>query len=302
MTGVALLGLLAVYWFAARSKTELASASAAANQARVAEEAKLQLATRRRTMALEQRTTAEKEMASLKQESAEPIKSTSDARPSRIPTIPERLRTEPDAQVLWLKLQRDRLTSTYDPLFRRLELNTEQISRFENNVIRKEEQQMDLNAISTEQKKSTGTVSPETAEMLERVNRDYLAAQRALLGEQAFQEWQDYEQTTSVRNWVNGWAGGAIAYLGNPLTQDQGEQLVQIIANANDGYRKGAGFSGAVDWPAVETAAKQILTPQQFRFFTEMEPPLPYGGRFQNELYQRVRAAAETETKLAGKK
>lgn len=82
---------------------------------------------------------------------------------------------------------------------------------------------------------------------------------------------------------------------------EQGEQPVRIIAFANDSYRKGPSL-GHVDWNEVEGAARQILTPGQFRLFTTMEPPLPHGGRFQSEFYVWAQAASETETKMAGQK
>ena len=299
---VTLLGLFAASWFAARSKARLVADSETANRARLTQEAKIQLATERRAAALELRAAAEKNLASLKQTSAPLTTDRSGPTPRRIPTIAERLRTEPDAQVLWLKLQRARATTTYDSLFRNLGLTPEQISRFEDNVIHKQEQQMDLQAIATEEKKSTGNVSTESTEALLRIDPEYRAAQRALLGDAAFQQLQEYERTTSVRTWVDGWAGGASIYIGEPLTPEQGEQLVQIIANANDSYRQGSDAYGRVDWNAVAAIVRPILTPNQFRLITMMEPPLPNGGRFQSELYERVQAASASEAKLTGQR
>src|SRR5882724_5930369 len=120
---VYVLGLFALSWFAARSKAWLVANSKAANQQRSAEEAKIQPATERRAAALERRGAAEKELASLKQASAGPLTTNEpDPTPRRIPTIAERLRTEPDAQMLWLKLQRSRAATTYDLVFRKLGL------------------------------------------------------------------------------------------------------------------------------------------------------------------------------------
>lgn len=299
---VVVLGLFAASWFTARQTCQLARATEAANRERLAEQPRIRRAVDRRREVLEEISVAERELASQKRALLLPKTENSHELPQRVPTIAERLRTEPDAQILWLNLQRSWIATTYGPLFRKLGLLPEQIARSEQNMIHKEEMKMDLQAISTEQRKNSGSVSRETTELLKHVEVEYANAQKEALGEANFQQVQDYERTTRVRRWVDGWAGGAPIYLGEPLTPQQGEQIVHIMANAIDNYRRGAAAYGPVNWSAVETAARPILTQNQFRFLTTTEPPLPYGGRFQAELYERVLKASQSEPKPAREK
>jgi hypothetical protein len=302
LCAIVVLGLFAASWFTARSTRQLAAVSDAINRERLAEASRIRGAAERRRALLERISVAEKELASLERTPAPRHAGKSAEASQRIPTIAERLRTEPDAQILWLKLQRSRVAASYRSLFRKLGLSPEQVVQFEENLIHKQEMQMDLQAISTERQRSTGSAPSEMAELFKRVEVEYASAQKELLGAADFQQLQDYERTTWVRKWVDGWAGGVPIYVGEPLTAEQAEQIVEIMANATENYRRGQAATGPVDWSAVETAARTILTPKQFRFLTTAEPPLPYGGRFQTELYRRVQIASDAESKVAGER
>jgi hypothetical protein len=291
-----LLGLLGTSWFAAHTNMKLRAQTDAVNRERSNQEAALKRAIQRRETALDQRAAAEKELTSLQQQpSAE--HSNKPVAAGRVPTIAERLRTEPDAQVLWLNLRHAQARATYGPLFRKLELTQEQIAKFEDNLTRKEERELDLQAITAEQLKTAGKITAELDTARRNNGMEYDAAQRALLGDAGFQELQEQQRTSWARQWVDGWAGGAIVYLGEPLTAEQGEALIHIIANASDSYRQGNAVAGAIDWSAVDTAAQRLLTPNQFKLFTTMEPPLPNGGRFQSQLYEKIGTAVAIETK-----
>ncbi|HVU32484.1 MAG TPA: hypothetical protein VHE61_03555 [Opitutaceae bacterium] len=286
------VALFGIAWNAGHARAELAHETDAADRERLAADARLRDALRRRTTAVAESAAIEKRIAARHRPVVrlEPVR----AAVRHIPTIDERLRTEPDAQLLWLKLQHARAAVLYGPLFRKLGLTPEQIAKFEENVAGRDEQQMDIRAIATENRMKGRTDSATTAKAFVQADQQYTAAQRSLLGDTGLQALQEYERTSWVRNWVNGWAGGAVVNLGEPLTAQQGEQLVQIIASASDSYRNG-GAVGQIDWAAADAAAQRILTPTQYRFFATTEPPLPAGGRFQSQLYQKVEDASTAE-------
>ena len=291
-----LLALAATSWFAVQAKAALMARTAAANRERSNQEAALRRATQRQKTALDLLAAAEKELTSSPSGPGAPaVKKPATARP--IPTIAERLRTEPDAQVLWLNQQHAQARATYGPLFRKLGLTRDQIAKFEENLTRKEERELDLQAIMAEQLKTAGKISAEVDAARRNNDVEYDAAQRALLGDAGFQDLQQQRRTSWVRQWVDGWAGGATVYLGEPLTAEQGEALIQIVANASDSFRQGKAAGEPIDWSAVDAAAQRVLTPNQFKLFTTMEPPLPHGGRFQSELYLKTGSAAAAEAK-----
>jgi len=219
----------------------------------------------------------------------------------RRPWIPERLRTEPEFQLLWLAKTKAELSATYRPLFAKLQFTPPQIDVFERVVMNRAEQFMDLQATQEAQKLRPD--DPALARMRARILDDFRDAQRQLLGEAGFAALQDYERGTSVREIVAGFAGGAVLVAREPLTPQQAEQLFQTIANASPRYRQGNTINTLeIDWARVDAEVQKFLTPSQFAFFQSAEPPLPIGGRFQNQLYQKVEAAkkAEAQTKLAG--
>lgn len=219
---------------------------------------------------------------------------------ARLPSIVDRLRHEPDTQLLWLAYQRSRAGAKYGSLVRSLRLSPEQIATFQENLIRREEQNMDLRAIVESQKESTSRVSAELFETMKKVEPDYQAAQRNLLGEKGHQQLLDHERTIGVRDMVNGWAGGAVAVARTPFTAQQGEQLVQILANASSSYRNGGvALATNIDWDVADAQARAILSDSQFNLFKTMEPPLPNGARFQSQFYRLVREAQTVDAKAA---
>ncbi|MCX6068205.1 MAG: hypothetical protein NT121_21055, partial [Chloroflexi bacterium] len=128
---------------------------------------------------------------------------------------------------------------------------------------------------------------------------DYQAAQRDLLGEAGHQQLLDHERTVGVRDMVNGWAGGAVVVARTPFTQQQGEQLIQILANASTRYRNGGNADVKnIDWDVADAQARAILSDSQFNLYKTMEPPLPNGARFQSQFFRLVDEAQRADAKV----
>jgi hypothetical protein len=209
-------------------------------------------------------------------------------------TIAERLQKEPDTQRFYLAALKAEAAAKYGALFRALALSPTEIGKFQDILIKRDEQNMDLTAI----KQSQGLSDQDATVMkLQKENEaEYQAAQQALLGETRYRQLQDYERTTYVREMVNGWAGGAVVEGRLPFTAPQAEQLIQVLANASSSYRNGGAVKPfEIDWDAADAQARSILSEAQFELFKTMEPPLPVGARFQNQLYGAVARATKAE-------
>ncbi len=156
---------------------------------------------------------------------------------------------------------------------------------------------MDLQAVMGEQHLTWQ--DPAIGNTYQSIQQEFSAAQRALLGDERFKTFEAYERTTWQREMMVGWAGGAAVVLREPFTAEQGEQLVQIMANASANFRHGGDVNTSEPgyWDAVAAEAKKILTPTQYAYFTTTEPPLPVGARFQTQFYDQVHAAVEAEKK-----
>ncbi len=205
------------------------------------------------------------------------------------PTIQERLLKEPEFQVLFLANQRAELNARYGALFRQLHLSPEKAEAFKDIAARREEQSMDVQAIMREKK--VGHEDPGIAQSWQQINTTYQNEMRRLLGDTDYQKFQDFDHTTQARNIVSGLAGGSVTVLREPLTAEQSEQLVQIMATT----KTGPSAAAEMDWDAIDTKAQAILSPTQFAYFKTQEPPLPTGGRFQNLFQRSVRQAIATK-------
>lgn len=214
--------------------------------------------------------------------------------PPRRPWIPERLQTEPEFQLLWLADRRAALTTTYGPLARQLRLSPEQVERMQAALIKREEQRMDIQA--TQRAQGLADSDPAVRQPLEKVDREYQQAQKDVLGEAGYARLKDYERSVYARELLAGIAGGAAVVAREPFTPQQAEQLFSAMVNASPNHRRGGGFLPyEVDWSKVDEEAAKFLSPSQLAFFQTAEPPLPYGGRFQSQLYRTVEAAKKSE-------
>jgi hypothetical protein len=124
-----------------------------------------------------------------------------------------------------------------------------------------------------------------------------------LLGEAGHQQLQQFERMLPVQDPVIRLAG-ATALAGVPLTAQQGQQMTAIVATASGSFQDGgrANYTD-VDWTAVDIAARQVLSPEQFMIFTTQEPigggASRFGSRLNNEMARARKKAAEGAPKPA---
>jgi hypothetical protein len=113
------------------------------------------------------------------------------------------------------------------------------------------------------------------------------AVEREVLGEAGYAKLQEHERTRAVRGDINTLAG-KLAVDGLPLSAEQGEQLVQVLAEANTSYRAGKAADSpwtalqatgnplwcgplpdTFDWTVARQRARAILTDVQFAYFEQ---------------------------------
>jgi hypothetical protein len=250
-------------------------------------------------------TAAQKEIALLRAKTATP--KAGPAKPAakekrKMVSIAEQLQKNPTAQVAALASSRAHVLATYGPLFRRLALTPDEISRFQEIAFRREEQDLDIQAIARAD--GLAWTDPAVQKLGQKMTDDYDASAHALLGDERYKQLTDYDRASWIHELMIGWAGGAGAIAHEPFTPEQGDRLEQALANASESYRSGhyVETSEPGYWDRVDAEARKILTPSQYAFFTTAEPPLPTGGRFQTQFYSKVDAALTAEKKSAAAK
>jgi hypothetical protein len=90
------------------------------------------------------------------------------------------------------------------------------------------------------------------------------AAYRELLGADGFQQLQEHWRTEVARGLVLNLAAAAVNS-GTPFAAPQLEQFVQIVANADSGYRGGGRVSAdRIDWDLVHAQLRPLMTDAQW--------------------------------------
>jgi hypothetical protein len=211
--------------------------------------------------------------------------------PRRSNSIVHLIRNEPESQLVYLAQRKAALAAEHGPLFRQLELAPDAREQFQANILRRDEIMMDLAVLAAE----GGDVTA-INELQQKARSDYYESQRALLGDEGYQAFRDYERSSSVRSMISAIAGMTVVE-GVPLSPSQADLLVRAVANSCESYRRGGYFShsGGVDWNAALMAARTILTPAQYEVFSTMDPGPTTGGLLQTRMYSRVNEAVEQD-------
>jgi hypothetical protein len=287
--------LFGAAWFQARRAEALVMTRTEVERERASTEQKIQQAEERiRNLERNEealRATVRPVTATTKEPPPQPV-----AKPQPRPTrLNERLKHEPEMQALWLISRRAELATRYGPLLQHLKLSPDQRARFEALELRREEREFDLKA--AEGVNGISAVEPAMVALRKQVTDEYNESMRGLLAETGYEQKKEFERTTWLREMVNGIMGGAVVVAREPLSADQGERLLRVMANASKQYQRGGqASSGDLDWQQIDAEARAFITDAQFAFFKTMEPPLPLGARHQAELYRVVEAAKKRES------
>jgi hypothetical protein len=177
----------------------------------------------------------------------------------------------PEFQKLATVQQRAALDSRYAALFRGLNLSPAQLDQFKNLLVEKRTAVADVMAAARDQGLNGRENRDELRALVQNAQSEVDANIRSLLGEAGYQQYQQFEKTQPQRA-VVGQLEQRLSYSGQPLTPEQSEQLVQVLAtNPSDQPRAQRapeirtpagriGFAGGGGTPISDQAVAQAAT------------------------------------------
>jgi hypothetical protein len=148
----------------------------------------------------------------------------------------------PEFQKLLAIQGKGRITQTYAALFKQLNLTPEQLNQFQQLLSDKQQALMDAMQAARDQGLSPRT-DPETykAAINQAVSQSDTQIQQ-MLGDAAYQEYQQYQQTLPERNVVNS-LQQQLSYTQTPLTDDEASQMIGLLQQTQP-QRAGSGTAG----------------------------------------------------------
>ena len=155
------------------------------------------------------------------------------------------LGNNPEFQKLLAIQAKGRIAQTYGALFKSLNLSPDQLAQFQQLLADKQQAMMDVLQAAREQ-----GINPRTDPdgfktlMSQAVAQTDQSIQQAI-GDGAFQQYQQYQQTLPERNVVNS-LQQQLSYTQTPLTDDQSNALISLLQQTQP-QRAGNGTSGTTD-------------------------------------------------------
>ncbi len=148
----------------------------------------------------------------------------------------------PEFQRLLAIQMKGRISQTYGPLFKSLNLSPDQLSQFQTLLADKQQALMDVMQAARDQGINP-RADPDGFKTLvsQAVSQSDAGIQQAL-GDAAFQQYQQYQQTLPERNVVNS-LQQQLSYTQTPLTDDEASQMISLLSQTQP-QRAGNGTSG----------------------------------------------------------
>jgi hypothetical protein len=148
----------------------------------------------------------------------------------------------PEFQRLLAIQMKGRISQTYGALFKSLNLSPDQLSQFQSLLADKQQALMDVMQAAREQGISPRE-DPDGFKTLvnQAVSQSDAAIQQAL-GDAAYQQYQQYQQTLPERNVVNS-LQQQLSYTQTPLTDDEANQMISLLSQTQPQHA-GSGTAG----------------------------------------------------------
>ena len=135
----------------------------------------------------------------------------------------------PEIQHLMSITQRAQLDGRYSALFKNLNLSPADLEKFKNLLVEKQTSMMDVMAAARSQGLTGRENRDEIRKLVTDAQTEIDNSIRTSIGESAFAQYKNYEQTLPQRT-VVGQLDQRLSYSTTPLTGQQSEQMVQILA------------------------------------------------------------------------
>lgn len=200
----------------------------------------------------------------------------------------------------WRARRRTALSQQYEVLFRGLGLDARQRETFVENLLKRDEQQLELSEAALAQGFRVG--DPAITKMRGGIFADYETAQRTLLGETRYGAMVEFDRTSGLRALVSSLAGTA-AVAGAALTPAQTQALMRAMAEESGSYQRGgSAMTATVNWDKWRARLPAFLDEAQVKIITTMEAASPNGGllhvRWNDALSRATKAEAERKTAM----
>jgi hypothetical protein len=148
----------------------------------------------------------------------------------------------PEFQKLLSIQMKGRIVQTYGALFKSLNLSPEQLSQFEGLLADKQQAMMDVMQAAREQGVSPRTDPDGFKNLVNQAVAQSDASIQQALGDTAFQQYQQYQQSLPERNTVNS-LQQSLSYTQTPLTDDEANQMIGLLQQTQP-QRAGNGTAG----------------------------------------------------------
>jgi hypothetical protein len=155
------------------------------------------------------------------------------------------LSTNPEFQRLLALQMKSRLSATYGPLFKSLNLTPDQLTQFQSLLADKQQALMDTLQAARDQGINPRTDPDGFKTLVNQSVSQIDTSIQAALGDAGFQQYQQYQQTLPERNTVNS-LQQQLSYTQTPLTDDEANQMIQLLAD-NQPQKAGSGTSGTTN-------------------------------------------------------
>jgi hypothetical protein len=149
---------------------------------------------------------------------------------------------DPKIQKLMAIQQKGQLDARFASLFKSLNLTPQQLDQFKDLLVQKQQALMDAVAAAREQGISPRSDPVAFNQAISDAQAAVDAQIQSALGDAGFAQYQQYVQTLPDRNTVSQ-LQQALSYTGTPLTDDQANQMIQLLANTAT-QRGGNGTAG----------------------------------------------------------
>jgi hypothetical protein len=226
------------------------------------------------------------------------------------------LMEKPEMQKLMAIQQRAALDSRYAALFKSLNLSPEQLSKFKDLLVEKGSAIADVMAAARSQGVSPQTDPAQFKALIADAQAQADANIQATLGDAAFAQYQQYQQTLPQRNVVNQLAQ-SLSYTNTPLTDAQTEAMVQLLASTSppssdaaitraeiaasigNGFGGGGGGGGSQISDAAIAQASSVLAATQLQALQQLQQSQQAQAQINAALRAQFGGGTRTATPVA---
>jgi len=154
---------------------------------------------------------------------------------------------------------RSAVVGHYAPFYYQAGLNAAQIDQFETMMTEHWQDTADVKAVAELEKLKDDDA--EVAQLRTKANDTLEKNEKALLGNDGFQQLQEFERTLPARDFVASVAT-QLYHTNTPLTGDQAQKLTNLLAENNQAYKKGGKIDLAeTDWQTVRDKLVTVIGP-----------------------------------------